>query len=108
MFERVKEALCGELLLFTPNFSLPFNLQTDASDRGLGAVLTHISRKLSQQEARYSTVEKECLPIRWVPPLLTAGSPIHPLFGPCPPPVAPPHEEYQGPNHLVVFGLTAL
>ena len=39
-FERVKEAFCGEPLLFTLNFSLPFNLQTDASDRGLGAVLT--------------------------------------------------------------------
>ena len=76
MFERVKEALCGEPLLFTPNFSLPFILQTDASDRGLGAVLTqqvegvdrpmlYISRKLTQRESKYSTVEKECLAIRW-------------------------------------------
>ena len=39
-FERVKEVLCGEPLLF--NFSLPFNLQADASDRGLGAVLTQL------------------------------------------------------------------
>ena len=55
---------------------LPFILQTDASDRGLGAVLTqqvegvdrpvvYISRKLSQWETKYSTVEKECLAIRW-------------------------------------------
>ena len=76
VFERVKEALCGEPLLFTPNFSLPFNLQTDTSDQGLGAGLTqqvegvdrpvlYISRKLSQREAKYSTVEKECLAIRW-------------------------------------------
>ena len=76
-FKWVKEALCGEPLLFTPNFSLPFNLQTDASDRGLGAILTqqvegvdrpvlYISRKLSQREMRYSTVGKECLAIRWV------------------------------------------
>ena len=75
-FERVKETLYGEPLLFTPNFSLPFNLQTDASDEGLGAVLTqqvegvdrpvlYVSRKLSQRETRYSTVEKECLAIRW-------------------------------------------
>ncbi|XP_064189961.1 uncharacterized protein LOC135253984 [Anguilla rostrata] len=51
-------------------------IPTDASDRGLGAVLTqqvegvdrpvlYISRKLSQREAKYSTVEKECLAIRW-------------------------------------------
>ncbi|XP_062418320.1 uncharacterized protein LOC134129059 [Pungitius pungitius] len=50
--------------------------KTDASDRGLGAVLSqevggvdrpvvYISRKLSEREARYSTVEKECLAIRW-------------------------------------------
>ena len=75
-FERVKEALCGEPLLFTPNFSLPFTLQTDVLDRGLGAVLTqqvegvdrpvlYIRRKLSQQETRYNTVEIECLAIQW-------------------------------------------
>ncbi len=51
-------------------------LQTDASDRGLGAVLAqvvggeerpvlYLSRKLSKRETRYSTVEKECLAIRW-------------------------------------------
>ena len=74
--ERVKQALCGEPLLHTPNFSLPFVLQTDVSGRGLGAVLSqqvrgvdrpvlYISRKLSEREARYSTVERECLAIRW-------------------------------------------
>ena len=76
VFERVKQALCGEPLLYTPDFSLPFILQTDASNRGLGAVLSqqvggtdrpvlYISRKLSEREGRYSTVEKECLAIRW-------------------------------------------
>ena len=75
-FEEVKQALCREPLLYTPNFSLPFILQTDASNRGLGAVLCqqvegvdrpvlYISRKLSDRESRYSTVEKECLAIRW-------------------------------------------
>ncbi len=58
-FTQVKAALCGGPLLHSPDFSLPFLLQTDASDRGLGAVLTqeiggeerpvlYISRKLSK------------------------------------------------------------
>uniref|UniRef100_A0A9J8D6N2 Gypsy retrotransposon integrase-like protein 1 n=1 Tax=Cyprinus carpio carpio TaxID=630221 RepID=A0A9J8D6N2_CYPCA len=75
-FTQVKAALCGGLLLHSPNFSLPFLLQTDASDRGLGAVLSqevegedrpvlYISRKLSKRETKYSTIEKECLAIRW-------------------------------------------
>ncbi len=73
---QVKAALCGGPLLHSPDFSLPFLLQTDASDRGLGAVLTqeiggeerpvlYISRKLSKRETMYSTIEKECLAIRW-------------------------------------------
>ncbi|XP_051556768.1 uncharacterized protein LOC127442632 [Myxocyprinus asiaticus] len=51
-------------------------IPTDASDRGLGAVLSqvvegeerpvlYISRKLSLRETKYSTVEKECLAIKW-------------------------------------------
>ena len=53
-----------------------FTLQTDASDRGVGAVLSqtdengqehpvaYFSRKLLPRETRYSTVEKECLAIK--------------------------------------------
>jgi len=74
-FEKVKQALYGKPRLHTPNFSLPVTLQTDASNRGLGAVLPqqvegvdrpvlYISRKLSEREGRYSTVE-EGLAIRW-------------------------------------------
>ncbi len=76
VFTQVKAALCGGPLLHSPDFSLPLLLQTDASDRGLGAVLTqeiggeerpvlYISRKLSKRETMYSTIEKECLAIRW-------------------------------------------
>ena len=75
-FEAIKTALCGKSVLCAPNFDLPFSLQTDASDRGLGAVLTqqvegvdrpvlYLSRKLADRETRYSMVEKECLAIRW-------------------------------------------
>ncbi len=37
VFTQVKAALCGGPLLHSPDFSLPFLLQTDASDRGPGA-----------------------------------------------------------------------
>lgn len=53
-----------------------FILQTDASDRGLGAVLlqcegdqklpvAYASRKLKDSESVYATVEKEFLAIVW-------------------------------------------
>lgn len=45
----------------------------DTSDKRLGAVLSqgsehpmlYINRKLSMQETKYSTIEKECLVIKW-------------------------------------------
>ncbi len=58
-----------------PDNTKRFTLQTDASERGLGAVLsqlqddrvdrpiTFFSRKLLLRERNYSTVEKECLGI---------------------------------------------
>ncbi len=60
-FTQVKAALCGGPLLHSPDFSLPFLLQTDASDRGLGAILSqevggeerpvlYISRKLWKRD----------------------------------------------------------
>lgn len=53
-----------------------FILQTDDSDRGLGAVflqcegyqklpVAYASRKLKDSESVYATVEKECLAIVW-------------------------------------------
>ncbi|XP_019360160.1 PREDICTED: protein Wnt-7a [Gavialis gangeticus] len=39
-FEELKGALCQEVTLHTPNFALPFTLQTDASAYALGAVLS--------------------------------------------------------------------
>ncbi|KAK7481822.1 hypothetical protein BaRGS_00026969 [Batillaria attramentaria] len=75
-FVALKNALVNKPVLHTPDMSLPFVLQTDASDTGLGAVLLQVkdsqrvpvefrSRKLNAAEARYSTVEKECLAIVW-------------------------------------------
>ena len=69
-FERVRQALSGEPLLYTPNFSLLFILQTDALNSRLGAILSqevegvdcpilYIGQKLAQREMNYSTVEKK-------------------------------------------------
>ncbi|KAG1940831.1 hypothetical protein F2P79_016387 [Pimephales promelas] len=60
-FTHTKAARCGGPLLHAPDFSLPLILQTDASDRGLAAVLSqevegeerpvlYISCKLSKRE----------------------------------------------------------
>ncbi len=75
-FRNIKEALTSEPILRAPDFSCPFLLQTDASDTGLGAVLSqvqggeehpvlYISRKLSPAERNYATVEKEALAVKW-------------------------------------------
>lgn len=75
-FHDIQQSLSKQPVLYSPNFDEPFILQTDASDRGLGAVLlqetmegrhpvAYISRKLFPREVRYSTVEKETLAIKW-------------------------------------------
>ncbi len=61
---------------WAPDFNCPFLLQTDASNTGLGAVLSqvqdgeehpviYISRKLTPAEQRYAAVEKEALAAKW-------------------------------------------
>ena len=75
-FQDLREALCQEPVLATPNFQLRFTVQTDASEGGIGAVLSqvqdgaehpiaYISRRLLKHERNYATVEKECLAIKW-------------------------------------------
>ncbi|XP_051271642.1 uncharacterized protein LOC127372197 isoform X5 [Dicentrarchus labrax] len=75
-FHDIQQSLSKEPVLYSPNFDEHFILQTDASDRGLGAVLlqgppddrhpvAYISRKMFPREVRYSTVEKEALAIKW-------------------------------------------
>ena len=39
-FRSLKQSLCSPPVLRSPNFSEPFILQTDASDRGVGGVLS--------------------------------------------------------------------
>ena len=63
-------------MLQSPNLKKEFILQTDASEFGVGAVLSQLddsgtdhpvcffSRKLLLREQRYSTIKKECLAIK--------------------------------------------
>ena len=72
-FKQLKSQLISEPVLKSPDFSRPFIVQTNASNRGVGAVLSqrdsegtehsigYFSRKLLP---RYSTIEKECLAIK--------------------------------------------
>ena len=75
-FAKLKESLCESPILKSPDFSKQFLLQTDASNRGAGAVLSQLddsghdrpiayfSRKFLPREQRYSTIEQECLAIK--------------------------------------------
>lgn len=72
-FLALKEALSSPPLLDYPRHGDQFILATDASDVGLGAVLStkrgpvieFASRTLTSAEKNYSTTEKECLAIVW-------------------------------------------
>jgi hypothetical protein len=67
-FVALKEALISAPVLALPNFSLPFSLETDASQLGVGAVLmqaghpiAYLSKALGPRSQRLSTYEKEFL-----------------------------------------------
>lgn len=75
-FETIKEYLVSSPVISCPDFDKPFIIQTDASDYGLGAVLTQdfpdgehvvsfISRSLTKSERKFSATEKECLAVLW-------------------------------------------
>ena len=75
-FQDLKSALSSDPVLKAPDISKMFTLQTDASEKGVGAVLSqsdnagedhpiaYFSRKLLPREEKYFTVEKECLAIK--------------------------------------------
>lgn len=76
-FEMLKGLLLRAPILHVAEPGKPFILQTDAYDRGLGAVLSqkdekrdkhpvaYASQKLFLREINYSVIEKECLAIVW-------------------------------------------
>lgn len=75
-FERLKQSLLNQPILQYPDFDKEFLLTTDASDEGIGAILSqgqvgndlpvaYASRTLNKAERNYDTTEKELLAIVW-------------------------------------------
>lgn len=75
-FDRLKQCLVNPPLLHSPDFTTQFVLQTDASDKALGAVLqqkvnnhlvpiAYASRLLTPAELHISTYQKEALAAVW-------------------------------------------
>ena len=76
-FDCLKAACLQAPILFFPNFNKPFLLETDASGRGLGAVLSqkqadgryhpiaYASRVMNETEQRYHSNKQEFLALKW-------------------------------------------
>jgi len=69
-FQNVRNIIARQVLLHYPDFTLPFDIYTDASDYQLGGVITQnnwpiafYSRKLTSAQRNYTTMEKELLSI---------------------------------------------
>ncbi|CAM5100675.1 unnamed protein product [Eretmochelys imbricata] len=80
-FMDLQTALGSNPVLIAPDFNKEFILQTDASEVGLGAVLSqmvgdeehpilYLSRKLLPREQKYAVVERECLAVKWAMEIL--------------------------------------
>ena len=75
-FQRLKSALTESTIMRNPDPNSVFIVQTDASDVGIGAVLSqrdqlgndhpimYYSRKLLDRERKYAVVKKECLAVK--------------------------------------------
>ena len=89
-FEKLKKCLCSPPILCYPNYSKPFLLDTDASDSGIGAVLSQLdddgnervvayaSRLLTKPERRFCVTRRELLAVvvftRHFRPFLIGGN----------------------------------
>lgn len=74
-FKKLK-GLLTEAPIRAPDFSKTFHVATDASAKGIGAVLSqdmdgqehpilYLSPKLSPAKTKYSTIEREALAVKW-------------------------------------------
>ncbi|GFX88050.1 retrovirus-related Pol polyprotein from transposon opus [Trichonephila clavipes] len=84
-FDQIKRTLTEAPILQLLNFSEQFNLFTDASGVGIGAVLQQnqkpiafASRTLNKAERNYTVTERECLAVIW------ALNKFKTYFGPLP------------------------
>ncbi|KAJ1205919.1 hypothetical protein NDU88_001339 [Pleurodeles waltl] len=76
-FDTLKQAMCTAPVLKAPDYSKQFIVQTDASEHGIGAVLSQtnddgldqpvafISRRLLAREQRWSAIEREAFAVVW-------------------------------------------
>ena len=75
-YTELKMRVTARPILQLPDNNKAFILRTDASDKGMGAMLLQehegklfpvifASKKLAERERRYSTMERECLAIIW-------------------------------------------
>ncbi|KAG8173584.1 hypothetical protein JTE90_009309 [Oedothorax gibbosus] len=75
-FDKLNNCLCNYPVLYSPDYQKPFIVETDASDQGMGVVLSqladneteehpiiYLSKKFTSVEKRYSVSEKECAAI---------------------------------------------
>jgi hypothetical protein len=71
-FTELKQKLTEKPVLYAPDFTKEFILQTDASDKGVGVIMAqkgsdntdhpilYLSRKFTTTEQKFGTTEKEC------------------------------------------------
>jgi hypothetical protein len=69
-FQALKDAMVSTLVLALPNFTLPFVIETDACDTGMGAVLmqaghpiAYMSKALGIMNRKLSIYEKEFMAV---------------------------------------------